>query len=196
MIVRHEGGRIEPVRHLLAAALLITIASFAWWSCRTIEHADVTESSTPRARAHPGVPRRPAPTTRWAASAADLQTLIAQQGSLTFRSWDGQWIGTDVDTDVTFLPAGDVYVVRYGDAVSAHRGTYDMRSDGTVTLKLPPPASAWPALSLRRDARSLLLTPKQGQEEAGSWPFRPVTAADEAAVRRRIAEDADKGSGR
>lgn len=148
-----------------------------------------------------GGPVTTSPTT--VAAGGDLDALIAKQGSVTFRSYGGKWIGLDGDTDLTFLPNGALHMFEYGYAVSGYRGTYQIDSAGRVTAQLPTFGHTWPAMSLRRDATSLLLVPEQSGTEfvmgnrGGAtfvggqptyWPFRPLNTTEEARVRERIRE--------
>jgi hypothetical protein len=132
-----------------------------------------------------------------AASEADLNALITKHGSVTFRSFDGKWIGRDSDTEVTFLPRGAVHVFKYGAAVNVYHGTYAIDPRGVITLKLPTYGGAWPAMSLLKDATSPFLVHAQdadgivmgnrgGVTFAPYFPFRPLNPGYEAQVRARI----------
>jgi len=35
---------------------------------------------------------------------AELESRVAKDGAITFRSWGGEWIGMDSDTEITFRP--------------------------------------------------------------------------------------------
>jgi hypothetical protein len=150
-----------------------------------------------------GQPTSTQPTTAPAtyASATDLDALIAKQGSVTFRSFDGKWIGRDGDTDLTFLPKAAVHMFEYGVGVSGYHGTYAIDPRGNITLQLPTFGHAWPVMLLQRDATSLLLVPAQNGNglvmgnrggatfapgQRTYWPFRPLDAAEEVQVRQRI----------
>jgi hypothetical protein len=56
------------------------------------------------------------------ATPSALNDEIRNRGSLTFRSWNGKWIGMDADTDLTFLPDGVIHMVEYGIGVSHTAG--------------------------------------------------------------------------
>jgi hypothetical protein len=131
------------------------------------------------------------------ASASELNNLIAEHGSVTFRSFNGKWIGMDGDTDVTFLPKGAVHMVEYGAGVGYYDGTYAIDSSGQVTLELPTFGSVWPPMILRKDEASLFLLPIDdpdgfvmgnrggatfAPEDGPYWPFRPIDPADEEQV--------------
>jgi hypothetical protein len=101
---------------------------------------------------------------------AELETKIVKEGSVTFRTWNGQWRGADCDIDITFLPGNVVQMVQFRDAESNCDGHYQVGADGEVSLQLNGPA--WPRMWLRKDAQSLLLRPVQGDDES-FWPLRP-----------------------
>jgi hypothetical protein len=130
-----------------------------------------------------------------AAAASDLDALIARKNRTTFRSWNGNWIGMDGDTDLTFLPGGAAHMVEYGDGVSDYDGTYSIDDEGDVTMSFPAFGHAWPVMTLRRDSVSLLLLPKNAADgfimgnrggvtflsgQGSYWPFRPPGAAEKA----------------
>jgi hypothetical protein len=132
---------------------------------------------------------------------ADLDALIAKRGSVTFRSWDGEWQGTDNDTDLTFLPNGVAHMLEYGDGIDSYAGTYAVGPDGAVTATFAKFPGGWPPMSLRKDATSLLVFPKDEKVgfvmggrggatvlggRASFWPFRPIPEGEEAAHRERI----------
>jgi len=135
------------------------------------------------------------------ASASDLAALIAKQGSVTFRSFGGKWVGMDGDTDLTFLPNGAVHMFEYGIGVTGYRGTYAIDPGGNITLQLSTFPEAWPVMSMQKDATSLLLVPaRNGNDfvmgnrggvtfapgQGTYWPFRPLGPAEEAEVRESI----------
>jgi hypothetical protein len=134
------------------------------------------------------------------ATAADVNDLIGKRGSLTFRSWDGRWIGTDCDTDITFLPDQVVYIIESGIVVQQFKGTYRIDAGGEVTIRLDDPRKKWPIMLLDRDTLLLRLRPqrrslsflKSDWHEAtiwdgknSYWPFRPVTVEEDAMIRAR-----------
>ena len=119
---------------------------------------------------------------------ASLDEGIRAQGSVIFRSWNGRWRGTDIDTDIQFLPANKVKVIEYGEGVETYRGTYRLSEDGDVTVSLEGYRGSCPAMVLRRDARSFFLLPKNPEAKPairdrftvlseispGFWPFRHI----------------------
>jgi hypothetical protein len=136
-----------------------------------------------------------------AASATDLDALIAKQSSVTFRSFNGKWIGMDGDTELMFLPNQNVLMIEFGYAVIGYSGTYKIDPSGQITLHLPTFGQAWPAMWLRKDSKSMLLIPVQhgnefvmgnrggatlNSEDGSYWPFRPLDAEDESKRREWI----------
>jgi hypothetical protein len=51
----------------------------------------------------------------------DWSDRIKLIGSITFRSWGGKWIGTDCDTEITFLAGHEVIMTEYGNGVLGAR---------------------------------------------------------------------------
>ena len=104
--------------------------------------------------------------------------LLATQGEVVFLSWDGEWIGTDVDTDLTFKPGGVVQMTMYGYAVSHYRGTYTIDSDGFVSVRFEDFERAWPLMVMEKDEQWLRLRPRDPNHAAvilsNAWPFRQV----------------------
>src|SRR5262249_2115648 len=82
----------------------------------------------------------------------DFKSLLQKQGRITFLSWNGKWIGTDCDTDVTFLADGSVEMTGYGNAVRRFKGTYHLDSGGVVSLELSGLKEGWPAMVLDKDS--------------------------------------------
>lgn len=144
-------------------------------------------SAQPPVAATPSTHRTPPAQPAVAVSGAVFKQLVAQRGSITFRSWEGKWIGTDCDTDLKFQPGGTVILTEYRYAVDHYRGTYDIDAKGVVTVKLSKYASSWPVMLAQRDPSSLLLQPVSGQQgfslgggagatissgQGNYWPFR------------------------
>ncbi len=123
-----------------------------------------------------------------------IQALFIQQlkddGSATYRSYGGQWVGTDGDTDLHFLPDDSVVMIEYADAVTTYRGSYQISADGVIDAKFPTYHSQWTQMLIGRDAQSLLLLPAEevglGHAGEGSWPFRPTK--NTAGLKRFIKE--------
>ena len=148
-----------------------------------------------------GRPDGPPTTASPAIARAQLRDRIAAAGSVTFRSWDGKWIGLDSDTEITFLPDQAIHMTEYGDGVSHFKGRSRIDPSGQITLLWEDFGHEWPVMILERDATSLRLRPSDSDQgfvmgdrsgatlqsgQGSYWPFRPVTAKEEAQIREEI----------
>lgn len=101
---------------------------------------------------------------------------FAGSNTITFLSWNGQWIGTDIDTEIRLMADGTVQLTEYGDAVDTYDGTYSIVNDFELMLSLKGYGAAWPTMRVHRDRSALLLARADGSIHAtrnGShWPFR------------------------
>lgn len=139
------------------------------------------------------------------ASSANLDAAIARDGSITFRSWDGEWQGRDADTDIIFRPGGKVFMVEYGVGVQAYRGTYIVDASGETTVRMPgfekESETTWPVMLLQKDSQSLLLVAKGssddfvmgtrggatiGRNQWTYWPFRPIPHEAEGKMLQKL----------
>ncbi len=110
----------------------------------------------------------------------EFNDLLAKEGRIEFRSWNGKWIGTDCDTDIVLRSGGIVEVVEYADAIARYEGKFQLDNDGVVSLHFEGIQTHWPVLMLEKDAKSLILRPKDRKVESeasgrrgyGYWPFR------------------------
>jgi|GEM_PF-3545049 len=113
---------------------------------------------------------------------AEFHSLLAKSEKIKFRSWNGEWFGTDCDTDIVFLPDEAVEVTEYRYVDVSYKGTYELGDDGSVSLRLIGLNTAWPAMVLAKDAKSLLLRPRDPKQGSVSsdhlrgrcWPFRVI----------------------
>ena len=53
-----------------------------------------------------------------------------------FRSWNGEWQGTDIDTELEFRPDGTVTITHYGNGVDSTVGTYETEGE-SVRISVP-----------------------------------------------------------
>ena len=130
----------------------------------------------------------------------ELESRVAKDGSLTFRSWNGKLIGMDSDTEITFLPNRVVHMTEYGYTPISYKGTYSVDAKGEVKAKFNRFNHEWPVMLVQKDSASLLLSAKSGPEfvmgnrggtyipggKGSYWPFRPVSPKEEAEIRQRI----------
>jgi len=122
---------------------------------------------------------------------AEFDDVIHRDGVILFRSWNGNFIGTDCDTDLRFMPDFHAEMDEYGQKVATYKGTYQIDANGEITVAFIGFEHTWPAMLIRRDATSLELVPDSGDKQfvmgnrgsttlpsnAGTyWPFRPIAA--------------------
>jgi hypothetical protein len=161
-------------------------------------------TASPTTLPHAPVAPEPAAGPSNPVTAAEFKNEIRQRGSLTFRSWNGKWIGMDGDTDLTFLPGGAVRMIEYGFSVTQYPGSYTVTPAGDVTVKFPKFGHPWPLMTVRRDNVSLLLLPTEGKDlfvmgnrggatimagQGSYWPFRPISVAEERELRARFSDE-------
>lgn len=123
-----------------------------------------------------------------------IKTACADAGFISFRSWNGEWIGTDCDTEIELHSDGKTVLREYGYAINTYEGTYSVSTDteekpSELTFELNGHQGDWPNLILYRDQSKLLLMPTTDSTEfvfgnrsgamvpggAGSfWPFRRI----------------------
>jgi hypothetical protein len=100
---------------------------------------------------------------------SDAARVLSSE-SKRFLSWNGDWKGTDIDTELEFHPDGTVKITHYGTGVDSTTGTYE--TDGeTVRISAAwedlvemPGRSDWPDLLLRHDADHQYLLPARQTE--------------------------------
>ena len=155
-------------------------------------------NTTPmRTRVLLGMAALAAATAGWSAeqtAVEELESRIAKHGSVTFRSWNGQHLGMDSDTDIIFMPNRIVHMTEYGYVSGDYKGIYRVDRNGEVNAKFTGYNHEWPVMLLRKDSVSLLLDARSGSGfvmgngggayipagKGGYWPFRPVsTMADD-----------------
>ncbi len=128
---------------------------------------------------------------------AEFLENLENVGALTFRSFDGKWIGTDCDVDLHFVDSKHVVMVVYGYGVQTFRGTYIIDSNGVIAASFPRSVGSWPKMIIGRDAESLLLDTADGSafyfgwrsranDGINYWPFRP--ASDTEITKRHMDE--------
>lgn len=134
---------------------------------------------------------------------SQFQGHIQRNGSITFRSWNGEVLRMDSDTEMTFFPKNRVHMFEWGYTLASYSGRYEIQPDGRITVQLAGFNERWPEMLLDRDATSLLLRPAgpgQGfvmETRAGAyvpgdrgsyWPFRMLSANEEREVLKLIRE--------
>ena len=110
------------------------------------------------------------------AALADLQSIIDRDGPVTFLSFNGEWIGSDIDSSITFFTDGQLHQTVYGIAIFHHDGSYSF--DGSI-LKLVVETGDFDQptqdfqFELVRDGDDLVLTT---EDKMASGSFRQVDA--------------------
>jgi len=117
-----------------------------------------------------------------------LDTRFSNAESITFRSWNGKWIGMDCDTDVTLNADGTAVLTEYGYAVREYTGTYSIANSTELSLVMRD-YDSWPTMYFIPEESDLLLVPTENSGEfvmgnrAGAtvpggggsfWPFRQL----------------------
>ena len=109
-----------------------------------------------------------------------LDTAFSGTDSITFRSWNGKWIGTDCDTDVELKADGTAVLTEYSVAIYKYHGTYSISDLTKVSLKLRDYTSPYlPTMYLITDDSALLLVPADNSNHAACWPLRQLPAKNE-----------------
>jgi len=124
-------------------------------------------------------------------AAFEFDDFIHREGVIVFRSWNGNFIGTDCDTDLRFLPDLHVEMVEYGVTTATYKGTYHIDSDSQIAAKFTGFDHPWPTMVVRRKSAGLELLPADAgtgfvmgnrgsttlPSNAGSyWPFQQIAA--------------------
>ena len=150
--------------------------------------------------APPGLARHPtsSPTTEDVAQppVAEFRQHLADNGSITFRSFNGKAYRMDCDLEMTFFPDGSAHVFDYGLSLEGHTGSYRVEPEGRITAEFTRFSDGHMAMILQRDTNSLLLKPADhhtryvmGNDPNEFWPFRPIDGDDEREVLRRVRQD-------
>jgi hypothetical protein len=134
------------------------------------------------------------PTTPVSPEAFDA--LVDSRGSATFNSYQGVWKGYGTDMQIIFLPAGRLYIIKYGLAARGYSGTYSIKGQDIYihTVKDPPLVPDGP-LQLRKEGGHFLLFIKGTEDEYGTiklppgrsiWPLGLLSAETEPASRHNM----------
>ena len=106
-----------------------------------------------------------------------LKEEFANAPSISFRSYDGQWIGMDCDIEIELKPNGTVVLTWYSNAKTVYDGTYSIQGLELSLSFKNYNAGSWPSMYFLRDGPTLQLVPTpntiryhSGQE----WPYRQI----------------------
>ena len=106
-----------------------------------------------------------------------IREALSGPTAITFLSWNGEWIGTDVDTEINLMADGTVRLTEYGIGMDSYDGTYSINENSELLLSLAGYEGNWPAMRVYRDQSVLLLAPADTSNATriGSrWPFRQI----------------------
>lgn len=155
---------------------------------------------------HRVVPPTTPPSVESFESSSDFVRLICNRGSITFRSWNGQALRIDGDTELTFYPDQTVHMFEWGYSLSSYRGTYRVCGDCLV-LCFTDFGWQWPAMVCYRENSALLLRPRDSavdfvmgnrggatmpRDKGSYWPFRMLTGDAERKVLNMIKEHSER----
>ncbi len=106
-----------------------------------------------------------------------IREALSGPTTITFLSWNGEWRGTDVDTEIKLMADGTVRLTEYGYSMHSFDGTYSINQNSELSLSLDGYNDDWPAMRVYRDKSMLLLAPADMSSvtRVGSrWPFRQI----------------------
>lgn len=106
-----------------------------------------------------------------------LEDEFSDSNVIRFLSWNGQWIGTDCDTEIQLAADATVLLTEYRDAIDRYNGTYAISESGELTLSLKGYPAGWPTMRVYRDGTMLLLVPTAGSTGVGLGWSEPTFPA-------------------
>jgi hypothetical protein len=124
-----------------------------------------------------------------------IETLLAERGTLLFRSRSGKLYGMDSDTDVLISTNHQAQLIQYGYTVTKYAGTYSVDDDGQIALDLAKYRRKWPVMRLSTAQGDFYLQTASGSthfimgDRAGAtetpsmapfWPFKLIKKDAEA----------------
>jgi hypothetical protein len=130
-----------------------------------------------------------------------VEARLEQRGSVSFRSFDGQALALDSDTEITLYRDRSAHMFEHGFRDRHYRGRYTLAPDGRLAVTFHELRRPWPVMHLREEGGRLRLHPESldagaplGNREAaamprggrGFWPFAMLSGEDERQLLRRI----------
>jgi hypothetical protein len=149
----------------------------------------------------------PLPATASSSAASEFEQLVRDRGSVTFRSWNGQPLRMDSDTELTFYPDHSVHMFEWGYGLSSYFGSYDVKNDGRVVTRFKEFEQGWPVMIVYREGGTFVLRPADAGNnfvmgnrggatipggKGSYWPFRMLTGEDEKEVLDMIKEQGER----
>ncbi|HTL29508.1 MAG TPA: hypothetical protein VL282_09805 [Tepidisphaeraceae bacterium] len=122
---------------------------------------------------------------------------LAENGSVTFRSWNGKPYRMNSDTELAFFPNHTVEMLEWGMTATHYSGIYHVEPNGNITASFDDLQHAWPVTVLNKEGDSLILRPLADEEgfivglprtasvpkaANGFWPFRMLSGDEERKV--------------
>ncbi len=141
-----------------------------------------------------------------ASTSAAFEKRILDNGSATFRSWNGKAYRVDSDTEIAFFPDGSVQMLEWGYKLEHYAGRYKVHPDGFVSVWFKGYQQEWPTMRIEGKDGTLFLRPFNEQNQfmfgnrGGSssprtegtfWPLRMIGGQDEAEVLRNLKNQQD-----
>ena len=114
-------------------------------------------------------------------------SALIRDTPIVFLSWDGKWMGTDIDTELTLNPDGTATVSYYGYAHNKIAATWKIDGD-QLLISAPftqliemPGAKDWPPLTVKKRNHKLVLVPTRQTEAlkysgVSGWPLAEIDA--------------------
>ena len=136
-------------------------------------------------------------------TSAALEARIHDNGSATFRSWNGKAYRVDSDTEIAFFPDGSVHMLEWGYTLEHYAGRYKVHPDGFVSVWFKGYQQEWPTMRIEDRDGTLFLQPFNEENHfiignrSGSsspptgetfWPFRMIDGQEEAEVMKNLRE--------
>ena len=119
-----------------------------------------------------------------------LDTAFSAVDSVKFRSWNGEFIGMDCDTEIELKADGTAVLTEYGLTIQTYEGTYSIADRTKLSLVLRN-YEGWPTMYVISTDSTLLLVSADNSDQfvfgnraaatvpgdAGTfWPFRQLRA--------------------
>ena len=94
----------------------------------------------------------------------NLKAAFDESSELVFRTFNGEWVGTDCDVDILLHPDGNAHLTVYGNAVHESDGTYAFSSANRVTFDFPTAYTRLPDMDAYNDGSGYILVPAKNTE--------------------------------
>src|SRR5438874_12435583 len=110
-------GRLSQIIVALVTVVSLMCAMTVT-SCSTSHPATKPTAVNVIIRRPKGAASQPAPAVQHGSEVnAEFSEQLRRDGSITFRSWNGKWVGLDADTDLRFFPKQKIEMAEYGISI-------------------------------------------------------------------------------